>query len=222
MADSEMSEKLEAIKTDVLALKEKAAVTEITDADTEAQAIDFIKQIKVRTNRIDELRLFFVRPLNTQVGTINGMFKAQIEPLEEIEKGLKAKLKIYVDEQDRIAREQAEKVRKEQEAAAEKLRKKNEAARKKAEKENKPAPEPEIAPVAEVAEAPKQSTRTESGALATIKKVWKWKVTDYIKLRIEHPDLFVLDEKAVNKLVADGERDIPGVEIYQESQIAVR
>jgi hypothetical protein len=73
----------------------------------------------------------------------------------------------------------------------------------------------------QLVEEPEKSVRTEAG-LVTRKMVWTWQVEDESTLRKAHPELFIIDEKAINKLVKDGARNIAGLKIYQESNIAVR
>lgn len=69
--------------------------------------------------------------------------------------------------------------------------------------------------------APK-SFRSTSGALATRKLHWTWEVTDIAKLMKERPDLFIVDEKQINKMVRDGERELPGIRIFQDSTLSMR
>ncbi len=73
----------------------------------------------------------------------------------------------------------------------------------------------------EPVEALKTSVRTDSGLMSR-KKIWKWRVKDEAKLRNAYPELFVLDEKAVNAMVKGGAREVEGIEIYQETVIALR
>lgn len=70
-----------------------------------------------------------------------------------------------------------------------------------------------------VVEAPAVNTRTGSG-LTSYKKVWKWKVENEQLLRKIRPELFILDEKAVNKLVQSGERKVAGLFIYEDVAVA--
>jgi len=226
-----LEEKLSLIKEDVTSFVGSCKTVRVIDETTEDSAVNMLQQVKARAKRIEELRKEFTAPLSDQVKKINGMFKAQSEPLEQAESILKGALKIYLDEQERIAYGKAEELRKQQEvqrveemAKLEDLKKKEAAATNLQElsqiKKLKEQAEMAIAAPAQMIEQPRKTIRNENGSV-TRKKVWKWEVTDEAILRKEHPELFILDEKAVNKLVQDGERGMLGLKIYQESELSV-
>lgn len=240
-----VDQKIQLIKADVESLETKLSSFVVKDEDSLAEAAEWLGNIKARIKRVDALRKEFVGPLNEQVKKINNMFKMQLEPLQKLEHDLKATAKKYMDEQERKAQEAAERLRKEQEAKEkaelekiaaaraeeERLRKEAEEAKNKKEKAKlekeaeaakKAQEEAEAAMMEqpEVVEAPKTSVRASSG-VTTRKKVWKWKVTDEDILRKTHPELFILDEKAVNKMVKGGTRQIAGIDIYEDSQLSV-
>lgn len=245
---------IEKISQDVATFINSHESFKVTDKATQDTCINGLSQIKARLKRIEELRKEFVGPLNEQVKKINNMFKAQSEPLENFEGILKGKLKIYLDEQDRLARIAAEAARKEQEAkeAAERAAL-AEAARKQAEadrlaKEAEQAKGAEQKKLQELAEqakqaneqaqqaasvavieaanetlivAPSKSVRTEDG-MASRKLVWKFEVENLVLTMKAHPELFELNQKAVNQLIQSGERSIAGLRIYQDSIIAIK
>ena len=247
MADPTIESKISIIKEDVTKFSKSVETFVVSDAETQTKAIDFLSQIKVRLKRIEALRKEFTVPLNDQVKKINNMFKAQSEPLAELEVKVNSTLKTYMDEEARKAQIEADrlyKIKKDKEDAeakkiqdaqdeadrlreeADKTKDAKEKARLEKEAKEADAKQEEATEALEqtelqTVEAPKKSVRTESG-MATRKMVWKWKVVDYIKLRKAHPELFLLDEKAMNKMVSEGERDIPGVDVFQESQLAIK
>ena len=67
--------------------------------------------------------------------------------------------------------------------------------------------------------ADQQTTIKAGGAAATFRKVWKFEVEDATRV----PDAYrVVDEKLIRAAVADGAREIPGVRIYAEEQVATK
>lgn len=227
----------------------------VTNPDNQLICIDALSKIKARLKRIDELRKEFVTPLNDQVKKINNMFKAQSEPLEAFEVQLKATLKTYMDEQDRLARIEAEKLRQEQaakeaaerkaaeeaakkQAEAERLAREAEQAKNAAEKaklqelaekaaaENKIAQEAASVAKIEASQevailAPSKSVRSDDG-MASRKLVWKFEVENIGLTMRAHPELFELNQKAVNQLIQSGERNIAGLRVFQDSIIAIK
>lgn len=64
-----------------------------------------------------------------------------------------------------------------------------------------------------------ESESVQSSAGISMSDVWKWEVVNKPQVP-EH--LKMLDSKAINEQVRDGVRDIPGLRIYQDTQISVR
>lgn len=247
MFEQALQEKITLIEKDVKSVIEYVESLKVIDQASKNGAVEMLAKIKSRIKRIDFLRHEFVDGLNAQVKKINNTFKMQIEPLEKMENVLKVAITKFMEEEERKARAEAERVRKEQEAKEkaeqeriakmqaeeERLRKeaeaaKNEEERKKleaeAEKKKEEAEKAEeqlaVTPI-EVVDEPEKTVRSESGTFS-LKKVWKWEVENEELLRKAHPELFILDIKAVNKLVQSGKREIAGVKIYQASEGAMR
>ncbi len=219
---SELSEKLAAIQTDRAGISEQVKDLQVNDEEGEAKAVEILGLVKQRSKRIEELRKFFVSPLNDQVKEINNMFKMESEPLAELEAQIKSKLKVFVEERERLAAIEAARLEKERrDAEAARLKAEAEAA-KKAEKAGKPAPEiaPPAIEVPEIEAAP-SSLRTSSG-LVSYKNVRKVRVVDMDALHAAHPELFELAMPRLNKMVAEGATESAGVEITIEKEIAHR
>lgn len=242
-----LQQKAEVIEANIVALKNEVGGLVVTDEVSQKKAVEAVSQVKARLKRIEELRLEFTKPLNDQVKKINNKFKALSEPLEEMEGQLKSAITKYMVEQERLAREEADRIAKQQAEEARKAREATEAAekaaaelRRKAEEEAKSKAEKQrlldqaakveeaakeveqaiIANPTEVVEAPKKTVRSDSGK-ATLKKTWTWKVTDEALLMACHPELFIVDTKAINKLVANGTRVIDGLEIFEQADLSV-
>jgi len=166
------------------------------------------------------LRTFFVKPLNDQVKQINSLFQAETEPLKILSAKIDTELKTYfIAEEKRREEELQEKLKaqREEEALAAKLKAEAEAA-------GLPMPEiktPTVLEVTDSVEVVPTSTKTAAGTMS-YKKVWQWEVEDEDALRLSRPDLFILDEKAVNALVRGGEREVKGLRIFQDVQTSGR
>lgn len=198
---STIYQKLELIQADVAAVCSQNQVISInSDTDLEA-AIETEISVKKRIKRIEELRTFFVKPLNDQVRSINDMFKNQSSPLIELEVRIKAARRVYALMQE----EEANKKRLAELEAA---------------KETMGHAEAEIAAIVSVP-VPAESVKLDSGT-GSIKKVWTFEVEDEKKLRKYYPQLFVLDTQALRALITGGKREIAGVRVYQDLQPVTR
>ncbi len=130
------------------------------------------------------------------------------------------KLQAKIDEENRLIREEAE--RKAREAAELLTKETNEAARALLERTiqeetaaaNVPAPQV----VAPVIEAPPKNIKTEWGTLS-YKKKWKCRLIDETKVE----DRFkVVDIRLAQKAVDNGERNLPGFEVYEDETSSAR
>lgn len=185
---------IEPIKEDVRNFLYENQEIEITDADAYAKAGDIIKAVNNRIKAVEAKRLEYTRPLDESKRRIMADFQSITDPLEALVKELKQKMLAWYRVEQ--ARADAEQKKIEEEAMA------------KAKAEN----------VSEVT-VPVVNTamKTQRGTFATItvKKVWRWKVTDPDKVP---DDFYSIDEDKIDAAVKLGSRYIAGVEIYQEEQ----
>jgi hypothetical protein len=158
-----------------------------SDAELQ-QSVQVLGLIKDKLKRSELLRKEFTGDLNAQLKKINDRFKEISVPLESLEKGLKLQVQIYYAAQERKAREDLERMKKE---------KPNEMA---------------------IVEAPSSSIKTVTGT-ASIKKVWTFEVENINEVPREY---FSIDEKKIREAISSGKREISGVRIFQESQVAIR
>ena len=222
--EKNVDEKLKEISVEVVKVGKKTNTLKITNEKEEIVATEMLGAIKGRLKEIEELRDFFVRPLNNQVGEINAKFKLQSEPLKESEIAIKRIISNYALEQSRIADEAQKKA---DEIRDKKLAKEQEKEDKKAEKEGREAePVIDLAP-AQVVERQANTIATSTGK-TTKKKVWKHEILDVndLPLKYRKEVLRVALEKGIvktviTKFVQAGERDIKGVRIYEDIEISV-
>lgn len=130
----------------------------------------------------------------------------------------RAEAKRLADEAAAAAREASERMASEQSAQAEVEA--LAAAERARQAEQELAIKREEQPAFELAEREEAITTVQTArGSATRRKVWTFEVTDPSSV----PRQFLtVDEKAIRAAVKDGEREIPGVRIFEESSLAVR
>jgi len=193
MENADMQDKILQINKDVKSITKTATDIAISTAEELTKAAEFLKQVVVRKKRIEELRLFFTKPLNDHIRQINAEFKKTSEPLEAIEKDVKGKMIIYRKVED-------EKIRKEQE----KLNKKAESMKTESKKEEYREKAIEIA----------QETKVESkSGEVRFRKVWKFEITSEQDVPREY---MAVNETSIRWAISGGIREIKGVRIFEE------
>ncbi len=201
-----------------------------------------VKPLRDEVSSINTQAKFYSEPLKEAFNAVTLVIKDYMDEKAEKAEAEARRVREEQAERDRIERDKLkaaqraeeearhkalEAARKAEEATTKKARdaanKKAEEARIKAEEEAaKAAKAQEALDTREVAlvDAPKKTVRTSSGAKVTRKMEWTFKVIDWQRLMKERPDLFLINESLINKMIREGEREIPGLEIYQESQIS--
>jgi hypothetical protein len=217
--------KLAQIQKDVSNMVKTGSEITIKTAEDMSQATDFLGQIKARQKRIEELRLSFTKPMNEALRNINNEFKSASDPLEKIERAVKAVMTAYHNLE-------AEKIRKAQEKEAEKQRiafqKEQDKKRKELEQSNltKKAQKEAIKEVnqeefvAKPTIEQEKTVKSDSGSSVTFKSVWKFRgVTNISIVPVEY---LKVDEVAVNKAIRAGAREINGLDIIEEKEVSAR
>lgn len=172
-----------------------------TDADVEKASV-FLSKIKSAGRQAETMRKAFVKPLNDHVKNINSFFKELTNPVTMAEGIVKDKVLIYRSDQEAKRRKEQSKL--DREAAA----RQREADEKAAENEE---PEQAVAPV-----IAKQESKV--GA-ASFKKVWTFQIMDVSKVPVGYK---TVNEVRIRQAIMAGVREIEGVRIYQEEQMANR
>jgi hypothetical protein len=204
--------KLAEISTDLSGLETRANSIVIATNDDVVLATEFLTGVKARQKRVEELRKFFVDPLNQQVKKINDMFRPPAEKYKSMEAIVKRKIADYTIAEERKRIEAERKLQEQHQKQVEKDIAKG-----------KPV-EYGLTPTIEKPEA---TVRTETGS-ATTKKVWKFQLANLAELVsacVEKPELIKflqLNETAVRGAVAEGARNIPGVTIFEDIEVSVR
>lgn len=188
-----------------LEAKKLAETIVISDPESQANAVDVLKRIKVFYKDVEDARKDKKNPFAEMVKRIDTAFKPITDTLLLAEGQIKAKVSTYLYE-------------------CEKKRQKEEVERQKAyEAQKADASEENIFGAGQQVQAPAMILPKEQakGTIATAsqKSVWRWKVTDETKVPREY---LILDEVKLNKVVKAGLRTIPGFEIYEDKTISIR
>lgn len=208
------------------------------DADAERKLLvgplnDTVKRINARFKDA-------VAPLDAADKVVRGKLGTYTAEQERIRREEEARLEAERQERERKAREERERqeaeARRLREEAEREAREKAEAAKAAEDEEAQRLAEEAAARLAEaqtaeaavkslptleipraVVEAP-APLKSASGGVST-RKVWKHEITDATAIPRE---FLKVDEQAIRQAIRDGRRDIPGVRIYQDDQLAVR
>lgn len=204
----EMEETMQNISKEKERLQGLCDSITVSNPEEMNKAADIAIQVKARLNRIEELRVAYVKPLNDHVKKINSDFKKAAEPFLNFESFLKGKISVYRMEQERIATEERKRLEAERRAEADRIAKEEGMTRREALAQiEKPVVEAEV-----------KSASTESGKVVT-KMVWKFEVVNTENVPAEYK---VVDEKLIRKAVQAGARRIAGVRIYEEAQTDIQ
>jgi hypothetical protein len=177
----------------------------------------FLKRIKTKYNEIEATRKSITQPLDQAKKNIMDLFRKPLELLRQAEGVAKRSILTYMDEQERIRREQEEKLAREAEKKRKELEAKAEAARE-AGKETKAEQYEEKA---NNVVAPVLAPTVEQAKGQAVKLQWSAKVIDFAKL----PDNYKLPNMPMLNKVAQatkGQVPIPGVEFKSEKILASR
>jgi hypothetical protein len=223
MNDLAIFDEVEMLTIQADAFRVKAEAMVIESDETVIGATNLLGFIKQSKKQFEDKRTGYVKPLNDQVKAVNDAFKTITAPLDSAETILKQKVLIYNREQEKKRQEEIARIERERKEAEERqrvLEAEHEARRLEAlitEGEIIPdLPPAEIALVELPPELPTM-TRTALGS-ATVKKVWTFEII--------YPNLvpivyLTIDEKKIREAVRAGVREIPGVRIYQDDQLAI-
>lgn len=218
---------------DLSMIQEFVKTHQIVDQQSLLDATEFLAKAKRAVKLYDEKRLDLTRGLKATVKKIEEIFKAKTNPLDDAITKLSASILKFNQElqqkrlkeaQENAEREKQERIKKAQEdAEAAKLTASifgdDEEPEAVAEAEQKVEEvKQEIVKVEPVKAAP---VRTMSGT-STIRKDWTFDVVSVEELAKSRSDLVIENTVAIRQAIRNGERDIPGLRIYQKETLSVR
>jgi len=210
------------IQKDSSSMMAKVKSLKIKNTDDNREAIIVLSSIVARKKRVEELRQFFVKPLNDQVSAINAEFKGASTPLTEMEAIVKTELVRYSTEEEKklaIARKKQE----------EKDRIKFEKDKAKRDAELFAQKEAGEISTKELKEAQREIKKDEfefdgsdfQQAKTVHTEAGSVRMKTVIDFEVINPndvprEFLIVDERLIRKAVASGVRVIKGVNIFEK------
>ena len=204
----------------------------IVDQKTLLEATEFLAKAKRAVKLYDGKRLDLTRGLKETVKKIEAIFKGKTNPLDEAISKLSTSILNYsrkiqqeADEENRrrAEKERQERIKKaEEEAEAAKL---TASIFDEDEEQIAAISEAKVEEVrqtvVEVKEVKLAPVRTMSGT-SSIRKDWTFEVINIDELAKSRSDLVIENSVAIRQAIRDGEREIPGLRIYQKEVLSIR
>lgn len=193
------------------------------EADKENACL-LLKDICDYKKAVEKQKKELTAPLKKEAKEIDDKFKQPLQFLNEADALVRSKINFFLNEQKRKIEEAA--------AAAKKIE--EDKALEQAEKlEQLKAGAGEYDDVTRAAmieaitdkqdkiinDTAKTEKINQSSATSTVRQIWTFRVVDFSKIPA---DYLILDEKKVRDAIRGGCRDITGLEIFQQSQVAVK
>lgn len=182
----------------------------VKDETGHTGAIDHLSKIKGEKNGIEAAKKSLGDPFRLVYEKINAMFKVIAKPYEDADAMIQKKVKDYLRAKEEAIRQENERRQREADEKA-----KKDIARSARTGAPPPAPAP---PPVRVPEAPKTVAGT-GGGTATAKRPWKFEIIDETIIPREY---LMPNEKFIRAAVNAGKREIPGVRIYQDIELAIK
>lgn len=215
---------LEPMQIESYRIDEQAKLISITDAVSYDNAVRFLKEVNTKLKDFKSQREKYIKPMKDSIKAIDEKLKEPIKLLEETDTTLREKLNSYLSEVRKREEERLILERKKAEDEALKEIDHLEDAKRYA-VEYDEVTQKAIQRTIEN----KQNKAIEATVLdnkinlstnsASVSMVWDFEVTDKSSLPLEY---LKIDEVAIRNAVRNGERNIPGVKIYQKPQLSLR
>jgi hypothetical protein len=232
---TQLEDNKQKIQKDFAEISPIIASINVTDQDSLDLATKYAWEAQKRIKRIEDLRSQFKKPVLDFWKMIDTWAKNLSAPYEQAMNHLKWKMKTYHLEQDRIAKEAQDRLRKEQEDQRIAQSKKDQEEKDKmseAQKSATPDQSQDLSaidlimgtaesttPVAQAIEVKHDSkSKTESGSSFT-RKTWKFELTDISQVP---RDFLCLHDWRVREAIKDGTREIAGIRIYEDIDVSIR
>lgn len=219
---------------DLSMIQEFVKTHKIVDQQSLLDATEFLAKAKRAVKLYDEKRLDLTRGLKATVKKIEEIFKAKTNPLDDaIAKLSTSILKFNQELQQKRLKEAQENAEREKQERIKKAQEDAEAAKLTASIFGDEEEPEAVAEAEEKVEEVKQEivkvvepikaapVRTMSGT-STIRKDWTFDVVSVEELAKSRSDLVIENTVAIRQAIRNGEREIPGLRIYQKETLSVR
>jgi len=179
--------------------------------------VDLCAKIKAHYKNVENERAAIVKPFNDGVKAINARFKQITEPLAMAESVVKKNILAYQAKRDAELKAEAE--------AKERALKEQMLAAAIAHEETGEEVQAAVAMknidrVHFKPETVGKGKHTE--ATSSLRRRWVFEVTDIKALATARPYLVQTNDAAIRAAISAGEREIPGLKIYQTTDVAIR
>lgn len=215
---------LEPMQIESYRIDEQAKLISITDAVSYDSAVRFLKEVNTKLKDFKAQREKYIKPMKDSIKAIDEKLKEPIKLLENTDTTLREKLNTYLSEVRK---------REEERLILERKKAEEDAIREIDKLEQTKAQAGEYDEVTQKAiqrtVENQQNKAIEATVLdnkinlstnsASVSMVWDFEVTDKSLLPLEY---LKIDEVAIRNAVRNGERNIPGVKIYQKPQLSLR
>lgn len=192
---------------------------EVTDQASNEKATDLIKLIKTSRKKLDDVRKELTGPVDRALKAVNKYFReTAFQEADAAEKDIKGKIAAWYTIERQRREEEARRRAEAEEAKRLELAEAAEAQGLDAAADAILEGGIENAE-AEMKAAKMGTTRGQHGGTSSARTVWKWRLTDKDQVPREY---LTVDNVLVNEAVRNGVRELPGIEIYEDVQIAIR
>lgn len=218
---------------DLTMIDEFVKTHKITNQESLLEATEFLAKAKRAIKLYNEKKLDLTRGLKSTVKKIEEIFKAKTNPLDDAISKLSQSILDYNREtEEKRLKEAQEKAEQERLARIKEAEEKAESARLAASIFGDDEEEEVIAEAEQKVEEVKQEIvkvepvkaapiRTMSGT-SSIRKDWAFEVISLDELAKNRSDLVIENSVAIRQAIRNGEREIPGLRIYQKETLSVR
>lgn len=210
----------------ISALSVSVASFTIETTEQLEKSTGLLREVKGHKSDLVELRLSITRPMDTAKKRVMELFKPALERLEGVEATVKSAVLTYTREQERLQREEQDRL--DAEAERERQRLQNLADKRRA--EDKPEKAEDFQERAEEVEAEVAAPASRPTGAVHVRVTWSAEVTDLaalaeacargaVPLELIEPNMLMLNKRARD----DKEKlDLPGVVAVSERSVAVK
>jgi hypothetical protein len=191
----------------------------VIDEIVQGKSADFVKQIGLHLKLTEDRRKATKQPVLDLAKSVDGVFAMISDPLTEAKAAVERAMTTYAQKK---AREEQDRIRQKAEEMARHAREAAEMAAMEAELAGEDAPVPDVIQAPEIAvptTAEASRSHGDYGTTASLRGRWTYEVADTAMIP-RH--LLMVNDAAVKAAIKAGERNIPGLRIFQETKIGIR